>query len=238
MDIVSLLEGIVFSGFLGLALGNFATNPIYRLPRNESLFYRDPYCGDCNTKLTTIDLFPVFSWLSTRGKCRYCGASVPGSYAVTEALIGLLFVVAYVKFGFSERFVLVSFGATAFVMIAMMLHIDNFFSGKTLVVCIAIGMVYRTLLEGTIYGFAGGAGLGLLAGVVAWKCSGKPLIRDMAAFPTYLKLLVCAGIWLPEFQLFIVFALAGLASLLKKRCVWLPEYTMIVCTVALLLIHT
>src|SRR5277367_1661156 len=105
-----LLEGIILSGFLGLAFGNFATNPIYRLPRSESLFLKDPYCGDCNAKLMPKDLFPVLSWVMTRGKCRYCGASIAADYAIIEALIGLLFVLAFIKWGLSESFLLASFG--------------------------------------------------------------------------------------------------------------------------------
>ncbi len=138
---IDLLPGIIWSGFMGLAIGNFATNPIYRLPRGESLFARDPYCGDCNAPLKPRDLFPVLSWLSTGGKCRYCGARVPGAYTVTEALIGAIFVTLYLRLGWSERFVLESFGLTAFVMIAVMLFIDGFFSDRTLVACLMLGML-------------------------------------------------------------------------------------------------
>lgn len=213
---------------MGLAIGNFATNPIYRLPRGESLFARDPYCGDCNARLLPRDLFPVFSWLSTGGKCRYCGAAVPGAYTVTEALIGALFVAFYLKMGWSEKFILCSFGLTAFVMIAMMLYIDNFFSDRTLVAALTLGMLYRTLQDGSIYGFAGTAYAGLMAGALAWKLSGRPMVRDAAAFPPYLKLLVLAGIWLNWMQLAILLVVAGAGSLLSKRRKWLAEYVIIV----------
>jgi len=238
MYFIDLLPGIIWSGFLGLAIGNFATNPIYRLPRCESLFLKDPYCGDCNARLTARDLFPVFSWLSTRGKCRYCGAAVPGAYALTEAAIGILFVICYLEFGFSEYFLLISLGMTAFVMLAMMMYIDQFFSDRTLAACLTLGMVYRTLTEGSIYGFVGCGYAGLIAGALIWKfCSRKPMVRDMAAFPSYLKLLTVAGVWLNPLALITLLIATGIVALYKRKSAGLVNTSIIICIIALTLIR-
>lgn len=238
MEWAHVLQGIIISGFVGLAIGNFVTNPIYRLPRNEPLFVKDPYCGDCNTILTPKDLFPVFSWLMTKGKCRYCGAAVPGSYTVTEALIGLLYIIFYLQHGFTEQFLLLSFGATAFVMIAMMLYIDNFFSDRTFAATLALAAVYRTLTEGTVYGFAGGVFAGVVLGAAVWKLSGVPMKRDASAFPTYLKLLCAAGAWLPFNVWLAIMPVCGFAALVRKTVKWLPEYSIIAASIAALIIHT
>jgi len=228
MAIFDLLQGIIFSGFLGLVMGNFATNPIYRLPLNEALFARDPYCGDCNTPLNPKDLFPVLSWLSTRGKCRYCGAGVPAAYTVTEALTGLLFILCYLKCGFSEPFILVSLGGTAIIMLGMMRYIDNFFSDKTWVAALVLGMLYRTLVDKTLFDFAGSAYFGIIAGVIAWKLSGKEMKRDAAAFPGYLKLLTLAGIWLtiPKLAIMCLITLVT-ALLLRQKIRWITEYVIL-----------
>jgi prepilin signal peptidase PulO-like enzyme (type II secretory pathway) len=228
MEFAHILQGVIFSAFLGLFFGNFATNPIYRLPRRESLFLKDPYCGDCNHILTAKDLFPVLSWLMTRGKCRYCGASVPPTYAGVEAVIGLLFVVCYLKSGFSENFVLVSLGMTALIMIAIMLYLDNFFSGKTLIASLFLGALYRTLQDGTVYDMAGGAFAGLIVGAAAWRFSGKELIRDIVAFPPYLNLLVAAGTWLPLHQFFMACIVAAAGVPLAKDRPWIVEWNIIV----------
>lgn len=214
--LLDILPGIIWSGFLGLIAGNFSTSPIYRLPRKESLFARDPYCGDCNAPLKPRDLFPVLSWLSTRGHCRYCGAKVPGTYTATEALVCILFVLCYLKYGFSEQFILVAFGITAWVMLAAMLIIDSFFSDRTLIAAMVLGMLHRVLLEGTLYGFLGGAYAGLITGVIAWKFSGQKMSRNMAEFPPYLKLLTIAGIWLPAPYLAILLLLSLCAALGRK----------------------
>ena len=167
----------------------------------------------------------------TRGKCRYCGAQVPGTYAGIEAVTGILFVVCYLKSGFSESFILVSFGMTALLMIAVMLYIDDFFSGKTVIASLFLGVLYRTLHEGTIYNAVGGAFAGLLIGATVWRFSGKPLIRDIVAFPPYINLLVAAGAWLPLPQFFIVAATGGVAALFRKDSPWLVEWALIICTV-------
>lgn len=231
IEFAHMLEGIIASGFIGLMLGNFSTSPIYRLPRRESLFLKDPYCGDCNAKLKPIDLIPVFSWLMTRGKCRYCGAQVPGLYAGIEASVGLLFVFCFLKAGFTENFLLASFGMTTLLMIAVMLYIDNFFSGKTAIAALFLGTLYRTLHEGTMYNALGGAFAGLLVGALAWRYSGKELIRDIVAFPSYLDLLVVAGVWLPFPQFLIACLVTGVAALFRKNNPWLVEWSLIAYTV-------
>jgi len=231
------LPGIVWSGFLGLVIGNFSTSPIYRLPRGESLVVQDPYCDTCHAKLGTGDLFPVLSWLKSRGKCRYCGAHVPAIYTVIELLISVLFVLCYLKFGFSERFLLVSLGMTSMVMMLTMLYSNRFFSDRTLLACLILGMLYRTLQDGSIYGFAGGGFTGLLGGVAAWKLSRAPLIRDIRVFPTFLKLLVAAGVWLPLFPLVALIVAVLLLVAVSRNRLQPAEWAIICTTVALTLFY-
>jgi len=237
---IDLLPSIIWSCFLGLTIGNFATNPIYRLPRNESLFGKNPYCGDCSAELKPKDLFPVLSWLSTKGKCRYCGSQVPAAYTVTEALIAALFVACYLKFGFSEQFILITFGLTAFVMLWAMLYIDNFFSEKTFVAALIFGTIYQTLKTHTIYGFCIGGYIGIIAGVIAWKLSGKKMIRDYSDFPNYMKLLALAGVWLSLSQMGILLGSIAVAALILRATNTLKnnlvEYFIIATTVGLVLV--
>ena len=233
----SLMIGIIISGMMGLIAGNYATSPIYRLPRNKPIFAEDPYCGDCDHKLYPMDLFPVLSWLSTRGKCRYCGAPVPGVYTAVEAFVCVLFVVFYIQHGLTEPFLLLSFGTASLVMIAAMLSIDNFFSDRTFAVSLALAVVTRTLAEATVYGFAGGAFAGLMLGATVWKLSGKQMTRDSLAFPPYLKLLILAGAWLPFPAFIAILPLCGFAALVRDSKKWLPDYAIIGATIAALIIH-
>ncbi len=126
---------------------------------------------------------------------------------------------------------------TALIMVAMMLYLDNFFSGKTLIACIFLGALSRTLEDGTIYTMAGGAFAGLMIGALVWRFSGKTLIRDIAAFPTYIGLLVTAGVWLPLHQVFIAALAAAVAYLFRSGRPWVVEWTIIAYIILATLYH-
>jgi leader peptidase (prepilin peptidase) / N-methyltransferase len=232
------LPEIIWAGFLGLVMGNFLTSPLYRLPRGVPLSGEDPYCDNCHARLKPRDLFPVLSWILSRGKCRYCGTSITGTYAAVEIAICVLFIICYLQYGFSEDFLLVSFGVTVLLALLLMLTSDDYFSDCTLIVCIVLGMLQRTLHDGTIYGFAGTGFAGLLVGVSAWKLSGKPWVRDVGAFPSSLKLLCAAGVWLNLSQLAAVCVAAAAASIFTKERKWMPQWAIGTCTVLQVLIHT
>jgi prepilin signal peptidase PulO-like enzyme (type II secretory pathway) len=52
-------------------------------------------CSKCGHELAPKDLVPLFSWLSLRGKCRYCHKPIEDSPFV-EAILPLLFIISYV----------------------------------------------------------------------------------------------------------------------------------------------
>lgn len=52
-------------------------------------------CPDCKHTLSAKDLVPVFSWLSLKGKCRYCKAKISPQYPLVELLTAILFVLSY-----------------------------------------------------------------------------------------------------------------------------------------------
>ena len=52
-------------------------------------------CLSCGHRLAWYDLLPLASWLMTRGRCRYCQASIGWFELVIELMMALLFVVSY-----------------------------------------------------------------------------------------------------------------------------------------------
>lgn len=52
-------------------------------------------CPHCHHELAAKDLVPVLSWLTLRGRCRYCGAAISWQYPVVELLMAILFIVSY-----------------------------------------------------------------------------------------------------------------------------------------------
>lgn len=52
-------------------------------------------CPDCRHELAAKDLVPVLSWLSLKGKCRYCHKPISWQYPLVELATGLLFITSY-----------------------------------------------------------------------------------------------------------------------------------------------
>lgn len=52
-------------------------------------------CLSCNHRLAWYDLVPVISWLSLRGRCRYCRAPIGRMELIAELSLGLVFAISY-----------------------------------------------------------------------------------------------------------------------------------------------
>lgn len=52
-------------------------------------------CVHCQHQLRVEDLIPVFSWLSLKGRCRYCHKPISTQYPLVETLTAILFVSSY-----------------------------------------------------------------------------------------------------------------------------------------------
>lgn len=95
----------VLVGFIiGAVTGSFLNMLIYRLPRGIS-FVKPSYsmCPICKEALAWKDLVPIFSWLSTGGKCRYCGVKIAPRYMYVEILCGLLFAGLWWQYAISTE---------------------------------------------------------------------------------------------------------------------------------------
>ena len=92
-----MLEAFVF--VLGICIGSFLNVCIYRIPRNQSIVLPGSKCPSCGTRLGSLDLIPLLSYLVLKGKCRHCGAPVSARYFIVELLTGILFVSIYFRYG-------------------------------------------------------------------------------------------------------------------------------------------
>lgn len=101
---------VVLLSVLGLAAGSFVNALVWRLrpapkgrkpgaadnsPGDLSIWRGRSVCPDCGHKLAWRDLVPVISWLSLRGKCRYCQKPISRQYPAVELLTATLFGLSY-----------------------------------------------------------------------------------------------------------------------------------------------
>jgi leader peptidase (prepilin peptidase)/N-methyltransferase len=107
---------VVFA-LVGLAVGSFLNVCIDRLPQNKSIAYPPSHCEACQHKLSAKDLIPVFSYLSLRGRCRYCQASVPRKLLWVELATAVIFALLYWHYGLSAQLGVMAFYACLFIVI-------------------------------------------------------------------------------------------------------------------------
>ncbi len=88
---------IIFIFIIGLLIGSFLNCVIWRIGKKQSFLKGRSYCPHCKHSLEWYDLFPVFSFISLKGKCRYCKKSISSQYPLVELSVGLLFVFVYLQ---------------------------------------------------------------------------------------------------------------------------------------------
>lgn len=84
----------------GIVVGSFLNVCILRIPLKESLSSKRSHCMSCGHQLAWYDLFPLFSYLFLRGKCRYCKQKISKQYPIVEGLNGAMAVLCFMIGGF------------------------------------------------------------------------------------------------------------------------------------------
>ena len=118
-----LIGTLVF--ILGASIGSFLNVVIYRLPQGKSLLSPPSHCYSCGTRLTFVDLSPVFSYLALRGHCRHCGAAFSARYMVVEALTGALAVTCWQMFSPVPYTGIGVFAAGAALLVILFVDLDH-----------------------------------------------------------------------------------------------------------------
>jgi leader peptidase (prepilin peptidase)/N-methyltransferase len=80
---------------IGTVVGSFLNVCIYRIPWQKSVIWPGSRCPSCYAAIPARDNIPVVSWFALRGECRTCGAPISKRYPLVEALVGLLFLGAF-----------------------------------------------------------------------------------------------------------------------------------------------
>lgn len=95
---------------LGLVLGSFVNAFVWRVRKKKDWIRDRSECTHCHHVLGPLDLVPVISWISLKGKCRYCGKKIEDS-PLTELALPLLFAVSYLSWPYALHGVgLITFG--------------------------------------------------------------------------------------------------------------------------------
>lgn len=104
---------IAFLIGVGLCLGSFVNAFVWRLHRQAaaknntkdnrySIVHGRSMCPHCEHELGAKDLIPVISWLSLRGKCRYCKKPIPDT-PLPEIVMPILLVWSYIAWPYATQ---------------------------------------------------------------------------------------------------------------------------------------
>lgn len=104
---------------LGLCFGSLNTLLAYRLPYRKPIGMTRSLCPKCQHLLGVLDLVPVLSWLSTRGRCRYCHTSIHWRYPLTEGVTALVFIIVYLNYGLTLQAALIALLASQIVALCI-----------------------------------------------------------------------------------------------------------------------
>ena len=95
-----LLLPLIFFVF-GLCIGSFLNVCIYRIPESKSIVHPGSSCPSCGTPIKVYDNIPVISYFILRARCRSCKHQISFRYPLVELFTGGIWVLSYLKFGFS-----------------------------------------------------------------------------------------------------------------------------------------
>lgn len=135
MSFIIFIYGIVFGSFYNVC--------IYRLPEGKSVISPRSSCSSCGHTLGALDLIPIFSYLISLGKCRYCKSKYSPRYMLVELLTGLLFLLCYKTLGLNIAF-LVSIILASVVVIVSFIDIDHhIIFDRFSVIIITVAILYH-----------------------------------------------------------------------------------------------
>lgn len=113
---IYLAKGLVYFIFflIGITCFSFLNVVIYRLPLKMKFTFGHSKCTSCGHQLAPKDLVPIASWVSLKGKCRYCGEKISARYTWVELLGGCSAVLCTAYFGINLQ------ALTAFLVLAVL----------------------------------------------------------------------------------------------------------------------
>ena len=133
---------LVVAALLGLVMGSFINCWAWRYVNGESVVKGRSHCTTCGHDLGARDLVPVFSWLASGGKCRYCGQKVSARYPATEVLCAVVFVAITAAYGLSlETVELLAFAGI--LLFLSLTDLDDYtIPNGCIVAAVAVRLVY------------------------------------------------------------------------------------------------
>lgn len=226
------IYALIMAFAVGACIGSFVNCVEWRLANKKGSVLGRSNCPKCGHKLGFLDLFPIFSYIFLRGKCRYCREKISPRYIAVELVFGLTFagLLAYFGLAFQTLEYLILF---AILGAAALSDIETFEVPDSLHIAAAVNFLVflathadplKRLLWGIVAALAYGAAL-LGLSLVADKAFKKDSLGGAD-----IKLIAVLGLYFgPKSMLFllIISCIVGLILAFIMKAGWQREFPFI-----------
>jgi hypothetical protein len=210
--------GIALAAVFGAVFGSYATLFSYRLPLGESCFGRyfgkKSRCPKCDTIIRTRELIPLLNWLFTLGRCKSCKIKIPRTHLFVEISTTLLFVLCYLKFGFSQEFILYALISVGLVILITCDFTHKTFPQEALNFVLMIGLANRVLQDQNVIDVTFNVAIGVILSSIFYKIFYKKaegFFASQSQSFDYTKFILIASVCLKQneflFYFFVVMAI-------------------------------
>lgn len=138
MTIIILLYGLIMGSFLNVC--------ICRIPKGKSIAFPPSHCPSCHTNLKWHNLVPVISYVIQKGQCTSCKEKITLQYPMIEILNAFLYLLVYIKYGFTVDFFFYALIFSILIIIAM-IDLKEMIIPDILVLClVGLTIIYKLAL--------------------------------------------------------------------------------------------
>lgn len=213
METQIIIYVCIFLFFFGLLIGSFLNVVAIRVLKGESIAFPPSHCTTCGHPLKPLDLLPILSYLSLRGRCRYCHERVSPAYFWGELTTGILFAWAGWMFGWQLETIVALFIISILVVIVQTDLREMIIPNKVIFFGIACGIILRIFIHDLpLWNY----GLSMLAGGVIIYLIGlisSLILKKEAMGGGDVKLFAFVGLMLGFKLLILTIFLASLVGL-------------------------
>lgn len=219
---------ITFMVFIvGLIIGSFLNVVILRSLKGESIVFPPSHCPKCKTQLKSYDNIPVLSWLILGGKCRYCKEKISIQYPIVELITGILFVLIFLKTGFSFKTLFLFYFAASVIVMSGTDIKEKLISDWVSIPLIFGGLFYNLLGLGNIPFIV--AFLSAVVGALAFELIsrlGYVLVGERAFGEGDTIIIAALGAWFGWQKLLIIFVMSVVVqSIIGIPCIIYNMYS-------------
>ena len=193
---------------VGMIFGSFISCVSYRLPLEIDVIKKPSFCPNCNHKLGFKDLFPVFSWMLSGGKCRHCSVKISARYPLIELITGAIFALLYLKYGLTWQAVILA-GMVVALLVMIVADMEHFIIPDCVhVSLVPLAIAYRfvngTFSPDILWSF------GLMTAIALLLHYGYSAMRGRAMLGYGdVKFFAVVGLWLDIHQIPLFLLLSG-----------------------------